>query len=71
MDKIIGLKELRRDVARYAREVERGKSFIIIRRSKPLFRIAPVEEGERWEPVVDFTKLKRGGVSIKDVVSRL
>jgi Arc/MetJ-type ribon-helix-helix transcriptional regulator len=26
---------------------------------------------ERWEEVIDFTKVKKGGVDIKDILSRL
>ena len=69
MDKIIGLKELRQDVERYATAVQNGASLIVVRRSKPIFRISPVEE--EWEEVVDFTKIKKGGVDIKRVLSRL
>jgi len=29
------------------------------------------EESELWEEVVDFTKIKRGGVAISDLLSRL
>lgn len=71
MEKIIGLKELRVDVERYARAAQKGESFVVMRRSKPLFRIAPVEEGVEWERVVDFTKIRRGGVDVKDILARL
>lgn len=68
---MIGLKDLRQNVANYAKEVGRGKSFIVIKRSKPLFKITPISETGEWEEVVDFTKLKRGGVKIKDLLSRI
>ena len=70
MENIIGLKELRQNVAKYARKVQAGETFIVFKRSKPLFKIAPVDD-ERWEEVVDFTKLHPGGVDIDEVLKRL
>ncbi|MFP4617178.1 MAG: type II toxin-antitoxin system Phd/YefM family antitoxin [Candidatus Paceibacterota bacterium] len=70
MDKFVGLKELRENMEQYAKRVKRGESFIIMRRSTPLFKISPVEEGE-WEEVIDFTKIKKGGADIKDILSRI
>jgi len=69
MEKIIGLKELRYNIDKYADEVKKGKTLIVVRRSKPLFKISPPEE--EWEEVVDFTKIKKGGVDIQDILSRL
>ncbi len=72
MDKIVGLKELREKTEQYVKEVSRGKSFVVVRKSRPVFRIAPIEEGENvWEEVVDFTQIKRGGVKLKDILARL
>lgn len=71
---IIGLKELRENAEVYIREVENGKSFIVMRRSTPIFKIIPVDEwGDEgnWETLVDFTKIKKGGVPIEDVVKAL
>jgi prevent-host-death family protein len=70
MKNIIGLKELRQNVSKYAKKVEQGESFIIFKQSKPLFKISPVDD-EQWEELIDFTKIKKGGVNIKDVLSRL
>jgi len=56
----------------YIAEVKRGKSFIVVRRSKPVLKISSPDEDEGiWEEVVDFTKIKKGGVSISDLLSRL
>jgi antitoxin (DNA-binding transcriptional repressor) of toxin-antitoxin stability system len=59
---IIGLKELRENTATYIREVSRGRSFIIMQKSKPIFSIHPVDgwgdEGA-WDTVVDFTTMKK------------
>lgn len=39
---IIGLRELRENMEKYIREVRKGRSFIVVRRSKPIFKIVPV-----------------------------
>ena len=72
MDKIIGLKDLRENLPAYAEQINRGSSFVVVKKSRPLFRISPVEEDESmWEPVIDFTKIQEGGVGVKDLLSRL
>ena len=71
---IIGLKELRLNADKYISAVARGKSFTIVRRSKPVFNITPVDEwGDEgaWETVADFTKFKKDGVSVEEVLASL
>lgn len=69
---IIGFKELREKANIYIEEVKKGKSFIVVRRSKPIFKLSsPNDEPEFWEPVIDFTKIKKGGVSVREVLSKL
>ena len=69
MNTIISIKELRYHVAKYAARVAKGESFVIVKRSKPLFQISPIDE--TWEEVIDFTKIRHGGVKIEDILSRL
>ncbi len=71
MRKIIGLKELRQKMDVYARRIETGESFIVMKKSKPIFTIGPIEFGEQLETIVDFSKLRKGGVSLSDVLKRL
>ncbi len=69
---IVGLKELRENIETYLSEVKKGKSFIVVRRSKPVLKISsPEDEPELWERVVDFTKMKKKGISIKKLLSHL
>lgn len=69
---IIGLKELRLKPNHYATLVRQGKSFVVVKRSKPLFKITPLDTEEGlWEEVIDFTKIKRGGVRLQDLLKRL
>lgn len=70
MENIIGLKELRENINKYVARVKEGESLIVMRRSEVLFKITPPEE-ERWEQVVDFSKIKKGGVDIDDLLARL
>jgi len=74
MNQIIGVKELRENLSVYTDQVQAGKSFTIVRRSKPIFKMVPVTDEDddgQWERVIDFTKIKKGGVPIDEVLSRL
>lgn len=71
MEQIIGLKELRENVERYAKKVQRGNSFIVFRRSKPLFKIVSPQSETQWETVADFTKIEKEGISAKQVLKQL
>lgn len=70
MKKLINLKEFREHVSKYEARVQKGDSFVVMRRSKPLFRISPVEE-EGWETVIDFTKFRKGGMPVDVVIKAL
>lgn len=69
---IVGLKELRENMETYIKRVSEGESITVFRRSTPLFRLSPIDEGEiGWETVVDFTKINKEGVSAKDVLATI
>lgn len=70
MQNIINLKEFRENVAKYEARVQKGDSFIVMRRSKPLFRISPIEE-DRWETIVDLTQFRKGGMPVDEVIKAL
>lgn len=70
MEKTIGLKEFRQNIGKVAQKTTRGVSFIVAKRSKPLFKIVPLID-EQWEEIIDFTKIRKGGVNIKDLTARL
>ena len=71
---IVGLKELRENMDSYISQVKKGRSFVVVRKSKPVFKLTPLDmwgdEGI-WEKVVDFTKIKKGGVLLADVLSKV
>lgn len=69
---IVGLKELRENLEDYIVKIKRGNSFLVVRRSKPVFKISPPADEEGfWESVVDFTKIKKDGVSAKVILREL
>ena len=73
-DQIIGLKELRNNTDNYIAQVEKGKSFIVMRKSKPVFMLSPVDKwGDEgiWETVIDFSEIKKGGVDARLVLASL
>lgn len=69
--KTVGLKELREDTEKYINEVSKGKSFVVLRRSKPIFTISPPESELLWETVVDFTSFDKKGVSAAEILKKL
>jgi len=74
MNAIIGLKELRQNTAHYIKETKRGKSFLVLQRSRPIFRVVPVDEwGDEgtWETIIDFTKIKKGGVPTDEILKAI
>lgn len=71
MHTIIGVKELRENLDTYAQKVQRGHSFVVTRKSRPLFSIVPIEAEEKWETVVDFSKMKNGGIPLEEVLRAL
>jgi len=68
---IIGVKELRENLNTYVNKISKGMSFTVVKRSKPVFNITPIETDENWEEVVDFTKINKGGVKIDEILSRI
>lgn len=69
---ILGLKELRENMQKYASLVEKGESFIVVKKSKPLFKISSLDEDEGlWETVIDFTKINKKGVPATEVLKAL
>ncbi|MBI3632842.1 MAG: type II toxin-antitoxin system Phd/YefM family antitoxin [Candidatus Vogelbacteria bacterium] len=69
--KIVGLKDLRENIDSWINKVSRGESFLVMRKSAPVFKIVPAEEDEQWETVADFTEIHKNGVSGKDILRAL
>ena len=57
---------------KYTSLVERGMSFIVVKKSKPLFKISSVDEDEEaWETIIDFTKFRKGGIPAEELLAKL
>ena len=65
---ILGLKELRENMQKYASLVEKGESFVVVKKSKPLFKIVSPESEEQWEMLADFTKINKNGIPAGEVL---
>lgn len=70
MNNLINLRELRENVSKYAERVAKGGSFVVMKRSKPLFKITPVDD-DGWETVIDFTQFRKGGMPVDQVIKAL
>jgi len=69
---IVGLKELRENMEKYASLIKKGRSFIVVKRSKPLFKISSIDEDDGlWETVIDFTKFGKSGIPAEELLNRL
>lgn len=73
MEHIVGLRKFREDIGAIEAGIAAGRSFVVVRRSKPIFKVSGLDGNDErlWETVADFTKVRRGGVCIKDLLSRL
>ena len=66
---IIALKDFRLNAQSYIDKVAKGESFVVVKRSRPAFRIDPIEE--QWETIADFSDLPGGGLKLDEFISRL
>jgi antitoxin (DNA-binding transcriptional repressor) of toxin-antitoxin stability system len=66
---IVSFKEFRLNAQTYIDGASKGKSFLVIKRSRPVFRILPVEDA--WESVADFTEITPKGVKAKTLLKYL
>ena len=73
MNTIIGLKELRENTERYISAIHKGRSFTVVRRSRPIFKVMPVDEwGDegQWESVLNLTKGKYKKMTAGELLQR-
>ncbi|MFH1024930.1 MAG: hypothetical protein V1809_16240 [Planctomycetota bacterium] len=63
MSKIISMQDIRVSLAAIADEAEAGESFVVIRNSKPAFRIEPPERGVSGK--------KRSALTLGEITGRL
>lgn len=70
MTQTIGVRDLRENLSKYAKKVDKGEEFIVVRKNEPLFKIVPTED-EVWEEIIDFTKFRKGGIEINELIKML
>ena len=71
MSNIIGLKDLRENTEKYISAVGKGKSFTVVRRSRPVFRLLPVDENQdegAWETVLDLSRGKNASITAGELL---
>ncbi len=57
-DTTIGIKQLHLSIPQITRATKRGASFVVMRHTKPLFRIEPLRETQKKYTLHDVTKLQ-------------
>ncbi len=68
-EQIVPFKEFRLNAKKYIDALEKGASFLVVKRSRPVFRLEPVEEV--WETIGDFRSMPGGGISAKKLAAIL
>lgn len=71
ISKVISLKEFRIDLPRIVEQISAGKSFTVVKRSKPIFQINPIDDQGEWTTIIDFTEIDERGVPVEDVLNTL
>lgn len=76
MAKTIAIKDFRNNISAIADKVGKGQEFIVLRRSKPAFKVVAVDiDGDddgSWETIVDFTQGgKTEGMDAREVLKIL
>jgi prevent-host-death family protein len=50
MSSVINTKQLRASLPEIVRRTQRGERFVVLYRSRPAFRVVPIEESEEFDP---------------------
>lgn len=69
--KIIGLRDFRENTKTIIEDINNGMSYIVMKKNQPAFKISPIDNEEIWEELIDFTKIKKGGIEINNLLKRL
>lgn len=72
---IIGLRNFREETDKYIKEVKKGKSFTVLKKNSPVFKIVPADiwgDDGIWETIVSFKDInKNGSVDSQKVLNAL
>lgn len=61
MFKLIGIKELQKNTKKIRKDIEKGITFVVVYRSKPIFEIKPIAENRGFSGELEATKLYSDG----------
>jgi antitoxin (DNA-binding transcriptional repressor) of toxin-antitoxin stability system len=67
----VSLKQLREQLPKYIEAIAKGQSFTVVKRSKPIFQISPVNDEGTWQTIADFTQIDTRGVPADEVLAVL
>lgn len=68
----IGVKELYTSLPKIARATSRGSSFVVVKHSKPLFRIEPLTTRQKTYTKYDMEKLRfKGGKTLSQDIDKI
>ena len=65
MTQLVGLKEFRSNIEKYASQTQEGRSFVVLKRNKPIFKVVSTDD------TIDLTEIKKGGVSVDFILKAL
>lgn len=75
MPTIIGLRDLRENTAHYIATIRNGAEYVVMQRSRPVFRISPIQDewgdGGDWVTLADFSNESGGGVPVQKLIKAL
>ncbi len=67
---IVGLRELRENMDIYVDRIGKGESFLVLRKSKPVFKIEPIDkwgDAGNWDDV-DLRDIEEKGIKLKEFI---
>jgi len=67
----VSLKDLREQFPKYIEAIAKGQSFTVVKRSKPIFQINPIQDDGEWQTIVDFTHIDTDGVPADAILAQL
>jgi len=68
MQNILSLKDFRTKLTDYTKRVsEKGDSFVVFKKSKPVFMVVPIDHDGEWQTVLNFSEINPKGVTFKDI----
>lgn len=67
----MSLKDFRIKLSQYTKTIEEDhKSLLVLRKSKPVFRVVPIDH-EDWATIADFTEISQTGAPVQKVLAAL